>query len=82
MGAYQYFQDKRDERRQKREKYLQKVKEEGRREERERIQNQVDSLREKGASDAKVIRTVETVCSSSKDHFCQSHWVSAQRRFC
>ena len=66
MGAYQYFQDKNEERRQKIEKYRQSLKEEGRWEERERIRNEVDSLREKVASE-EVIRAVETVCSSSKD---------------
>ena len=58
MGAYQYFQARNEERRQKREKYRQSVKEEGRQEEQERIQNQVDSLREKVASDEEVIRAI------------------------
>ena len=41
--------------------------EKGRQEVRERIRNQVDSLRKKGVSAEEVIRAVETVCSSSKD---------------
>lgn len=35
--------------------------------ERERIQNQMNSLHEKGASDKALIQAVETACSSSKD---------------
>ena len=47
--------------------YREAQREKGREGVRERIRNQVDSLREKGASTEEVIRAVETVCSSSKD---------------
>lgn len=41
--------------------------EKGLQEVRERIRNQVDSLRKKGVSADEVIRAVQTVCSLDKD---------------